>query len=289
MGKNASDEGAKFTENTPTKYDASSRIRTRRSTIPIELEDPEDCTVGEAESDFFPSASDDDIHETVHQSAFKDELLKLPKEVRNILAGGIAGLVAKSVVAPIDRIKILYQVSTARFHLLGVSKVVRNIIREEGASALWKGNTATMIRVFPYSGIQFMVFDRCKQFFLREHEIFHSNNHTPASAHTKTSSPDDRHDRKWGLTPMESLVSGMIAGTVSVVCTYPLDLARAQLAVLKKKATHNQGFVSILVENYRRAGVTGLFRGISPTLLGILPYSGIAFALNEQGKREVRH
>jgi solute carrier family 25, member 42 len=33
----------------------------------------------------------------------------------------------------------------------------------------------------------------------------------------------------------------------------------------------------------------GLFRGITPTMLGILPYSGIAFSLNEQGKREIRH
>jgi hypothetical protein len=34
-------------------------------------------------------------------------------------------------------------------------------------------------------------------------------------------------------------------------------------------------------------GVAGLFRGITPTLLGILPYSGIAFTFNEQGKRKV--
>lgn len=34
-------------------------------------------------------------------------------------------------------------------------------------------------------------------------------------------------------------------------------------------------------------GIRGLFRGLTPTILGILPYSGIAFALNEQGKRKV--
>jgi Mitochondrial carrier protein len=35
-------------------------------------------------------------------------------------------------------------------------------------------------------------------------------------------------------------------------------------------------------------GIRGLFRGLMPTVIGILPYSGIAFALNEQGKRKVR-
>ena len=80
-------------------------------------------------------------------------------------------MVAKSVVAPFDRIKILYQISSARFHIHQVPGVALRIIQEEGLSALWKGNTATMIRVFPYSGIQFMVFDRCKTFLLREQEM----------------------------------------------------------------------------------------------------------------------
>lgn len=210
-------------------------------------------------------------------------LQKLPKEARNVIAGGIAGILAKSVVAPLDRIKILYQVSSAQFRLLDIPKVAQNIIREEGLSALWKGNMATMIRVFPYAGIQFMVFDFCKQTFLQRRTETNS-----ISLHSDDApEPINIHDRKWGMTPMESLVSGMVAGIISVVCTYPLDLARAQLAVLKKPSSHNHGFASILKENYNRAGAKGLFRGISPTLLGILPYSGIAFALNEQAKLEV--
>ena len=127
---------------------------------------------------------------------------------------------------------------------------------------------------------------------------------------------------------MESLIAGMIAGTISVICTYPLDLVRAQLAVLKYNKTSsspiksklqtttintngannlqsllstkastqhgtgipaNHGFVRVLRDNYVRGGVAGLFRGITPTLFGILPYSGIAFTLNEQGKREIQH
>jgi solute carrier family 25, member 42 len=31
----------------------------------------------------------------------------------------------------------------------------------------------------------------------------------------------------------------------------------------------------------------GLYRGITPTLLGVFPYAGIAFALNEQAKRRI--
>jgi len=274
----------------------------RRSTIPMELEDPEDCTVGESEAEYFPYIGDtsvatkqheeDDDHDSV-SAVLRQQLLKWPKEARNILAGGIAGIVAKSVVAPLDRIKILYQVSSAKFHLLDIPRAVQRIVTQEGFSALWKGNTATMIRIFPYSGIQFMVYDRIKHYFLHEQEheemIIEPPQERQQQSQQLTSSSGNT-SKKWGLTPLESLVSGMIAGTVSVICTYPLDLTRAQLAVLKKKAHQpSQGFVSVLTDNYRCRGAQGLFRGIAPTLVGILPYSGVAFALNEQGKREIEH
>jgi hypothetical protein len=227
------------------------------------MEDPEDCAA--------PPSLDAPLEaDAMSTSKSFNEFLKLPQEIRNIIAGGIAGMVAKSVVAPMDRIKILYQISSAKFQLRNVPKVAYTIVQTEGISALWKGNTATLIRVFPYAGIQFMVFDRCKTYMLHQHEK-HSHK-----------------DRAWGLSPMESLLAGSTAGVVSVIATYPLDLTRAQLAVLRKHRDRaNMGFRQVLFQNYERRGTVGLFRGITPTLLGILPYSGIAFALNDQGKRKV--
>mmetsp|Transcript_18361 Transcript_18361/g.41907 ORF Transcript_18361/g.41907 Transcript_18361/m.41907 type:complete len:443 (+) Transcript_18361:350-1678(+) len=212
-----------------------------------------------------------------------EEIHQLPKEIRNIIAGGFAGMIAKSIVAPFDRIKILYQVSSAEFQIRKIPAIARRIVHEEGISALWKGNTATLIRVFPYSGIQFMVFDRCKTYILREQE---RNFLREKKINPSTPKPN------WGLSPLESLFAGMAAGAISVVATYPLDLTRAQLAVLKMKkgasSSSNVGFAAALLNNYRDRGAVGLFRGITPTLMGILPYSGLAFSFNEQAKRKIQ-
>ncbi len=35
--------------------------------------------------------------------------------LKRVVAGGLAGMVAKSVVAPVDRIKILFQVTNEKF------------------------------------------------------------------------------------------------------------------------------------------------------------------------------
>jgi len=211
-------------------------------------------------------------------------ITQLPKEFRHFLAGGIAGMTAKSIVAPLDRIKILYQVSSLKFHILDVPRLALQIIREEGIGALWKGNTATMIRVFPYSGIQFMVFDRCKTWFLKEKEIIAEYELPPRAKN------DLPKRRDLGLSPIESLVSGSVAGICSVLLTYPLDMARAQLAVMKKKKhQQNLGLVGLFSKNYTQHGIVGLYRGITPTILGILPYAGIAFSLNEQSKQYIQN
>lgn len=231
----------------------------RHNTIPQELEDLDDLRVN---PDSFEDDDDDDEFGLLEQQQPTSTPLHhlVPQEIRNLMAGGMAGMVAKTVVAPLDRIKILYQVSDIPYSMKAIPNVARNIMANEGILALWKGHTATMLRVFPYSGIQFMVYDRIKH-----------------SLATDT-----------GLSALESLGAGMTAGCVSVMCTYPLDLTRAQLAVLRKHRHHaNNGIAGVLKNNFTEGGVPGLFRGMTPTLLGILPYAGIAFCLNEQGKREV--
>ncbi len=84
-----------------------------------------------------------------------------------LVAGGLAGMLAKTVVAPLERIKIMFQVTHEPFLLSKFPEVMTAIVNKDGVLALWRGNAANMLRVAPYAGIQFMVYDLAKRYFAR--------------------------------------------------------------------------------------------------------------------------
>ena len=136
-------------------------------------------------------------------------LRPMPKEKTHpteyFCAGGIAGVVSRTAIAPIERVKILYQVS----HSSGTAvsshwtSLAPKILREEGPAAFWKGNTAAVVRVVPYMSMTFLTYE--------EYKATLTGLGVPKQAST--------------------LTAGSLAGVTAVILTYPLDLARATMAM----------------------------------------------------------
>ena len=78
-------------------------------------------------------------------------------------------------------------------------------------------------------------------------------------------------------------VSGAAAGAASTVCTYPLDLLRARMAVEQGQVSFRALVLKVVQEEGGggAAGAKALFRGVGPTLTGIVPYSGTAWLVKE--------
>lgn len=73
------------------------------------------------------------------------------------LAGGMAGAVSRTVVSPLERLKILFQVQSAgrTEYKLPVGKGLMKMWRDEGWRGFMRGNGANCIRIIPYSAVQF--------------------------------------------------------------------------------------------------------------------------------------
>ena len=172
--------------------------------------------------------------------------------IKSLVAGGVAGMCAKTAVAPLDRIKILLQAQSVHYRDMGVMQGLRKIVHHESVSALFKGNGAQMVRVFPYGALQFTCFEIFKKYL----------------PHV-TGLGQNSHGMKF--------VAGSLAGLISVTATFPLDTIRARLA-FQVRETKYTGIIHTGVSIFRtEGGMSGLYRGLAPTLVGIIPYAGLSF------------
>ncbi|WCJ29430.1 Mitochondrial substrate carrier family protein [Euphorbia peplus] len=200
----------------------------------------------------------------------------VPVYVKELIAGGAAGGFAKTAVAPLERTKILLQTRTVGFQSVGVFHTLKKVFRHEGFVGFYKGNGASVIRIVPYAAIHFMAYEQYRCWIL---------NNCPAL----------------GSGPVIDLLAGSVAGGTAVLSTYPLDLARTKLAYqVSNTSVSSQGSMKsvyarpvygglkdVLTSVYKEGGTRALYRGVGPTLTGILPYAGLKFYIYEELKRRV--
>ncbi|XP_008458464.2 mitochondrial thiamine diphosphate carrier 2-like isoform X2 [Cucumis melo] len=201
---------------------------------------------------------------------------QLKRAMIDSTAGAIAGCVSRTVTSPLDVIKIRFQVqlepttswALAQRSLSGPSKytgmvqATKDIFREEGLPGFWRGNVPALLMVMPYTAIQFTVLNRLK---------------TYAAGSSKT----EAHKQ---LSPYLSYISGALAGCAATVGSYPFDLLRTILASQgepKIYPTMRSAFIDII----RTRGFRGMYAGLSPTLVEIVPYAGLQFGTYDTFKR----
>ncbi|MBA0870476.1 hypothetical protein Goshw_012937 [Gossypium schwendimanii] len=191
-------------------------------------------------------------------------------------AGAISGGISRTVTSPLDVIKIRFQVQiepTSSWALLrgdlsgsskytGMSQATKDILREEGLPGFWRGNVPALLMVMPYTAIQFAVLHKLKTF---------------ASGSSKTVD-------HLSISPYLSYISGGLAGCAATVGSYPFDLLRTILASQGEPKVYPT-MRSALFDIISTRGFRGLYAGLSPTLVEIVPYAGLQFGTYDTFKR----
>ena len=183
----------------------------------------------------------------------------------NFLAGGVSGAVAKTVTAPIERVKLLIQTQDANPKIIsgevarytGIVDCFSRVAKEQGIKAFWRGNLTNIIRYFPTQAFNFAFKDTIKALFPRVDK-----------------------NKEFGKFFMINMASGGLAGAGSLMIVYPLDYARTRLAsdVGAGKQQFN-GLVDCIAKTIKGSGISGLYNGIGVSIMGIIPYRGAYFGL----------
>lgn len=161
-----------------------------------------------------------------------------------------------------------------------------------------RGNGASVLRIVPYAAIHFTAYESYRKAII--HMVTQASSSQPVS-------------------PVIDLLAGSSAGASAVMITYPLDLVRTRLAYqsesgkrhsskaavndrVKSHTTASTSSASqriqhilpqsptstirgVIASTLKQEGFLGLYRGIGPTLAGILPYAGLKFYVYQSLKQ----
>lgn len=188
-------------------------------------------------------------------------------------AGGVAGCVAKTVIAPLDRVKILFQTSNPEFRkyrgsFLGFWRAGKFIYSNQGVWGLFQGHSATLLRIFPYAAVKFVAYEQFRALLI--------------------TGPDQE-------VALRRMAAGSLSGIVSVYCTYPLELIRVRMAYATNEVRHGGRLLAAARSIYaetpsqkatqwfspRLASWTNFYRGFTPTIMGMIPYAGVSFLTHD--------
>jgi len=181
------------------------------------------------------------------------------------MLSGVAAGVSKTAAAPIERVKLLVQnqdemIKQGRLDkpYTGVIDCTTRVLKTEGVYPFWRGNLANVLRYFPTQALNFAFKDAIKVAFA-----------TPKDA---------SQAKKFSM----NILSGGMAGTMSLLFVYSLDYARTRLANdAKGKGGERQfnGLIDVYTKTLKSDGIQGLYRGFAISAVGIFIYRGMYFGL----------
>ncbi|RHX97198.1 hypothetical protein DYB25_001051 [Aphanomyces astaci] len=175
-----------------------------------------------------------------------------------MVAGAVAGGLTRVIAAPLDLLKIRFQVqvgaNATHFpkHYTGLAHALSTIYREEGLRTFWRGNIAATVLWVSYSGVQFGTYQ---------------------ALHNILMDGDGRNHWAWNS------VIGATSGVVATVSTYPFDRCRTVMSSQGVPKVY-RNMRHFFAASIHREGIKGgLYKGLGPTVSQIIPYMGLSFGI----------
>ncbi|KAL5698686.1 hypothetical protein ACHQM5_029686 [Ranunculus cassubicifolius] len=185
---------------------------------------------------------------------------------RDLMAGAILGGVVHTIVAPIERAKLLLQTQESNLAIVGgngnnrrfkgmLDCIVRTV-KEEGVISLWRGNGSSVLRYYPSVALNFSLKDLYRN-ILRNGK---AENHIMSGA-------------------LANFMAGAGAGCTTLMIIYPLDIAHTRLAadIGKTESRQFRGIYHFLSTVKQKDGLRGIYRGLPASLHGMIVHRGLYF------------
>lgn len=193
--------------------------------------------------------------------------------MESFFISGIVACISKTVSAPLERVKLLMQSQDDLLKKKIINKKYDGLVecfsrtyKTEGFIPFWRGNLANCIRYFPTQALTFSFkgkINNIKQLKIRKED----------TTSTKL---------------IKNIISGGLAGSLSLLFVYSLDYSRTRLgndAVNEVTGKRKySGLIDVYRQTYNTDGISGLYRGFAVSCFGIFVYRGFYFGLYDTMK-----
>ncbi|KAL3677443.1 hypothetical protein R1sor_027391 [Riccia sorocarpa] len=175
------------------------------------------------------------------------------------VAGSAAGISSTVLMYPLELLKTRLTIQPKEYGSIG--NAFMRIVKEEGFFELYRGLGPSVVGVIPYAGTNYFAYD-----YLR-------------TLYKKILKTDE-------IGNLQTLLIGSTAGAIASSATFPLEVARKRMQVgaisgrLVYKST-----LDCLAAILREEGAAGLYRGLGPSCLKLVPAAGLSFMCYEALKR----
>ena len=224
------------------------------------------------------------------------------RPVKDAFCGACAGAVAKTVVAPIERIKLLMQLkfsidtrstkvsgsasssTSAITKNYGALEVAKKVYQRQGILAFWRGNTPNVIRQGGTSTMNFLLMD------------WYKNAISPLLVWSLClPSNNDPLIRQKRRAILSSFLSGGLAGGTTTTVLYPVEFVRTRLAMDVGRGTvdaprlYPGGMKDVFKSIWKVDGWKGLYQGYGIALGGVVLYRALHLGGYDALKTEILH
>ena len=153
-----------------------------------------------------------------------------------------------------------------------ISDTAAKMWRTAGVRSFYRGLPWGLVGMFPYAAIDLTTFKYCKQYVVsRNARIHNCDPSSPAAA------------------PSNFVTAGIgaVSGASGASAVYPLNLLRTRLQT-QGTAVHPPtytGLMDVTLKTIKGEGYRGLFKGITPNLLKVVPAVSISYVIYDNSKR----
>ncbi|KAI9433367.1 mitochondrial carrier domain-containing protein [Lactarius psammicola] len=178
------------------------------------------------------------------------------------LAGASATIASDALMNPFDVIKQRMQVHQSEFR--SMFTCASTVFRKEGFSAFYVSYPTTLTMTVPFTAAQFTVYEHVK----------------------KLMNPRGEY------SPLSHIVAGGVAGGVAAGLTTPLDVAKTMLQTRGTSSDpeirYCRGMLDALKIIWRRDGLRGFSRGLTPRVVTHMPSNALCWLSYEFFKSTMR-